>query len=37
MAPSQKNNSLPSTKVEKWELARLVAHQPITAATASCR
>jgi hypothetical protein len=37
MAPSQKNRSLPSTKVEKCELARLVAHQPIRTATASCR
>src|SRR5512142_3113140 len=37
MAPSQKNSSRPSMKVEKCELARLVAHHAIMAAIASCR
>ncbi len=36
-APSQKNMSRPSTKVEKCELARLVAHQPIRTAAATWR
>src|ERR1700731_3869132 len=37
MAPSQKKISRPSTNVEKCELARLVAHQQMRAATASWR